>query len=453
MEANTSAAERIAMSDPLDEIRAQLRSSGNHISDGTDTISYTVCGEMVLNRSVSESSACCSLPVKNKLADAIQVTDHLVNKKNLFAYNGALDPISKPVFCNTLDIAQPGLSYLILRTSGTTSQPKFALHEQSSVLNNSKGIAATLGLSADDRVLIPTPIHHSYGLVTAFFPALIAGCSIRFVSNTNVVSLLDAIRAFKPTVMFATPGLIEMLVAVGAKTRIPKVTLTAGDRIRESVFIAYEKQMGKLLNLFGSTEMGAMGISPADQPVEHRAKGGLVPFPGVQLKVVAAKGDTLGTIECKNEFGFLGHLNSNGEVISPHQCDEWFNTKDLGSCLAGEILVRGRADHKINRSGILYSYFEIENAIERACEELQRVVLVKLTSSGMMGSHFAAVCELKKASIVDKKTIRNKCLRHLIKNIVPDVIEVVDEMPLLPNGKVNRVELQNQYAGLVPGLA
>lgn len=467
------------MSEIVECIKKQLATSEDSISDGKQVMSYRECGKRVADDAKNRKSSFNALVLRNKLPEALQVISHLVNQRNFLVLNGSTEiPRTKEsltnfcqniVTCETDDTPghqaafalpvveknlffKPGSgfsddqkSYLVLRTSGTTNQPKFVLHDQQSVLRNSRRVAERLGLGTGDRVLIPVSIHHSYGLVTAFTPALIAGCSIRLISHTNLIRLIEAINSFKPTVLFATPGLVEMLLRVKTSIRIPKVTLTAGDKIREDLFVKYEKQTGTLLNLYGSTEMGAMAVSDGNQALDRRARGGVVALPGVEFKATGSDAQ-LGTILCKNDSGFVQYLNCEAErVETPQHEDGWFDTKDLGRSDGSEIMVLGRSDHKINRNGVLVSYFELETAIESACDELKKVIVVKLPGQNIIGAQFAAVCELKENCTVGENQIRKKCTETLSRSMVPDAIEIVGAMPLLPNGKIDRNFLQKRF--------
>jgi acyl-coenzyme A synthetase/AMP-(fatty) acid ligase len=471
--------------DIIDRMKSELSNSRSVICDDRDSLSYHECGKLVAESRGNVSASFDALTVRNKLPEALQVISHLVNQQSFLVLNGALktDHLKENIttFCQNIitfktfdklvfsEISSLSLtsenpfyvpgnssfdskrSYLVLKTSGTTNQPKFVLHDQKLALKNSKRSAERLGLAPDDRVLIPVSIHHSYGLVTAFFPALIAGCSIKLIGNTNIISLMEAIRSFKPTVLFATPSLIEMLLKVTTRVSIPKVTITAGDKIREDLFLKYEAKIGTLLNLYGSTEMGAMAVSDINQEPGHRAKGGLTALPGIQFNVRNGD-DELSTILCRNDCGYVQYLNYRGEdITAPRDADEWFDTKDLGKLDEKEVRVLGRADHKINRNGILLSYFEIESAIELACSDLRKVIVVKLTTQDIMGTQFAAVCELKEQSNVDEDRIKKECLEKLSRSMVPDLIEIVDAMPLLPNGKVDRNFLQKRFYDIGPG--
>jgi acyl-coenzyme A synthetase/AMP-(fatty) acid ligase len=244
--------------------------------------------------------------------------------------------------------------------------------------------------------------------------------------------------------MYTTPGVIEMLTKLRTSFKIPNVTITAGDRIREDIFLHYEKTVGTILNLYGSTEMGAMAVSPIHQPVEQRATGALEPLPGISFAIKSNANNRPGSIMCKNSFGYLRYLDSTGKTIRSTK-REWFNTKDLGRINEHQLTVLGRADHKINRNGVLLSYFEIENAIEQICPELQNAIVVKTTEKNIIGNEFVIVCKRKENAVITDAQLRQRCLAKLTRGMVPDVVEFVEAMPLLPNGKINRHVLHSQF--------
>ncbi len=462
-------------------IKQRLLNSESLICDEQHTLFYSDC-EPLFTKSTRDTSLDILL-LDNRLPMVLQLIHYLLDQRSFLALNGTSEGAhlkeNFTTFCNKIisfdgkikwsninsgikifdnpffrsrkAIFHEDKSYLVLKTSGSTNRPKFVLHDQSHVLRNALGSASKLTLSPEDRVLIPVPVYHSYGLTTALIPSIIAGCSVKLVSNTNIIRLIEAIKSFKPTVMFATPSLIEMLLKMRTKITIPKVTTTAGDRLREDLFLEYEQRIGTLLNLYGSTEMGAMAVSDVSQPLIDRAKSGVSALPGVELKVQNTK-DQSGAIYCKNENRFIEYLDYDGVSIhSPDNIHNWFDTKDYGQLNGTEIKVLGRSDHKINRNGILLSYFEIENAIALACKELKKVVVVKQQSAqDIMGAQFAIICQPKKDdTIIDHELIRRKCVENLSKSMIPDAIQLVDEMPQLANGKIDRRSLQKKFDHLI----
>ncbi len=469
------------MTEIAELIREQLMGSESVISDDAFSVRYREL-EQQLPKSGPKKTAFNILPLRNKLSRVTQLISYLTNGQNFLvlkdASNDSYTKESITTFCENLvhfqdteDLTLAGIdknhtiypnpffrrddlqldrhkSFFILKTSGTTNQPKFVIHDQALALRNSNRCKERLDLAMNDRVLVPVSVHHSYGLVTALVPSLIAGSSIRLIENTNIIKLIDAIKVFEPNVLFATPGLIEMLLRVKSKFGIPKITITAGDKIRQDLYLKYESQIGPILNLYGSTEMGAMAMSDLKQDASHRSEGGLTGLSGMEFKL-KEDSEKLCTILCKSDSRFFAYLNYEGHRLDENsETEDWFDTKDIGRIDNNELKVFGRADHKVNRNGVLISFFEIESAIELACQELRKVIVIRLNKRDIMGDQFAAICELKDNVFMDEEEIRRQCVRNIDKPLVPAVIVVTTAMPLLPNGKVDRNLLKKEYGSI-----
>src|ERR1044072_6128811 len=168
-----------------EQIGERLSSSGSFIYDDRNVISYQECGKLVAAGKGNSGSSFNALALRNRLPEAVQVIDHIINRRSFLVLNGA-GPVNQSkenitTFCRNVITASPGdhpnfdsiasfslqsenqfhvpetdlsdtdESYLVLRTSGTTSEPKFVLHDQELVLRNGIRCAERLGLGADDK--------------------------------------------------------------------------------------------------------------------------------------------------------------------------------------------------------------------------------------------------------------------------------------------------------------
>ena len=139
---------------------------------------------------------------------------------------------------------------LYLRTSGSTAGPKLARMSHQKWLNNALGCVDRWRLTADDRLSIPVPIFHSYGLGAAFLPGLLVGAAMDLAGGANVLRYVEREERFAPTVAFLTPAFCDMFLTVrkGEVAHRCRLSVTAGDKIkREQVWCdlaAIQKQLG-----------------------------------------------------------------------------------------------------------------------------------------------------------------------------------------------------------------
>jgi len=158
-----------------------------------------------------------------------------------------------------------------LRTSGSMGASKIVVHSHDNFVGNAHNCVKKYALEPSDRVVVPIPLAHIYGLAGAFLPAFAAGCSIDLQSNTNHLQYLAREKAFQPNVAFLTPTLCDLLLNGFSTPRAYKVVVTSGQRIGDELFRCFDQQVGgALINMYGSSELGQPPAST--QAIRSRPK-------------------------------------------------------------------------------------------------------------------------------------------------------------------------------------
>lgn len=343
-----------------------------------------------------------------------------------------------------------------LQTSGTTGVPKLAVYTHRGLRGNALNCVERLQLGGADRIAIPVPLFHMFGLGAAFLPAVAVGASIDLQKAANLIGYLTRERSFEPTVAFMTPSFCESLLKGRKSPRAYRLTVTAGDRLRGDTIERYEAQYGPLVQLYGSTEMGAIAAGSPDDPSEARAQTVGKPLANVEVRLgngtavedgAAGRGpsgtDHVGELWCRHAYGFHGYVDDSGVPVRLDQTDPggWCRMSDLGRISRdGRIQVLGRSDHSVNRSGFLILYADVESTMMRIAG-VETVVIVAHGESEY-GSGMAAFCVPTSGAQIAAGDIRAACLTLLPRRAVPDTIIVVEALPLLPNGKVDRQALR-----------
>lgn len=342
------------------------------------------------------------------------------------------------------DYSGTDLGNVFLKTSGSTDEPKLVKHTIANLLLNSINCVGRFRLKTDDRILIPVPIYHMYGFGAALLPALIKGASVCLLKNTNIIKLIDFTSKFMPSVSYLSPSICEMLVIIGKKNQSNKLYISAGDRIKENIFHEFENKIGKLINLYGSTELGAIATNSFPESVNEKVEGIIKPMPKVKIKIENIINNGKGDIYCMHTCGFSEYVNLEGKTL--YENKDWFATQDLGMIVnANSFKIIGRKKNSINRNGILISFSETEALIEAYIKEVKAVVLTAKDEDTMRGNKLIAICELNKDINVNPEDIRSLCKNCLSKDIVPDEVYIIKEMPLLPNNKIDRKKVTELY--------
>lgn len=427
------------------------------ISDGEASVSY---GELpgrfeeldrVFHRE-SEMGDWFVFPCGNTLNEAVLLLWLLERQRSFLLVPPATVTLPVPSFCRLVVRIEKGTGTLgfrangdyspppqwldsapalLLRTSGSTAAPKLALHRHDSLLRNGANCVERFGFSAVDRLLIPVPLYHMYGLGAGFLPAVIAGASISLMEGTNIIRFLDREKTFEPTGALLTPILINMMLRARKGSYPYRVTVTAGDRIAKEAFAMFEQRFGPLFNLYGSTELGAIATTNPDDPPPLRSQAAVQPLPRVDIGIDP-------TIRCRHGSGFECYVDMAGNRLAGVE-NGWFATGDLGAEVGDRrFRVLGRTGNSVNRNGILVAFAEVESLIERGVPGVEHVVVTADREENQRGRHMVAVCQLAAETELDAQEIRRLCFDVMPRYQVPDRVEVMDAIPRLPNGKFDR---------------
>lgn len=339
-------------------------------------------------------------------------------------------------------LAASGEPKLCMRTSGSTGAPKMAVHSHTLLEGNVLNCVKRLRLSSRDRIAIPVPIFHMFGLGAAFLPGAAAGAWIDLQKGANILRYLQREKEFNPNVAFMTPVFSEILLKGRRSPRPYRLTVVAGDRLRGDTFTKYESLFGCLVQLYGSTEMGAVTSANPDDPVAVRGQTAGKPMSDVQIRLEKGRGEDVGELWCHHKYGFQGYVDETGKPTGQDMKKQggWFCTRDLGRIRPdGCLEILGRSDHSVNRDGLLVFFSDIEKAIV-TIEAIETAVVVSRGES-QRGKRIIAFCVTARGVNISEKDIQASCFDILPRHAVPDNIVIIKSLPLLPNGKVDRQKL------------
>ena len=132
--------------------------------------------------------------------------------------------------------------------------------------------------------------------------------------------------------------------------------------------------------------------------------------------------------------------------FQPRADDEWFETGDLARIRDdGYVEVLGRSGLSVKRDGLLVVFADVEAAVEKV-EGVQRAVIVAAGES-RRGSRLVAVClAAPQGEAPRPEAVRQRCFELLPLYAVPDEVVILESLPELPSGKVDRRALRDLIA-------
>lgn len=462
--------------------------SGSTLSDDRVAICYSDIPqiyeniEQILTAESVDRGACFALECDNSVPVAVILLFLLDNGYNVFLqpktqHKGTARGITgiPPAFCSyvvsttaqdaNVDLAndrffhvaatqghsskRTGAARIYLRTSGSTGAPKTVAHSSWKLEQNSLNCVARLGLQKSDRVTISVPIYHMYGLGAGFLPAVAAGASVDLQNNTNILKFLQREGQFHPSVAFLTPTFCESVNRFRRSHRRYRLTVVAGDRLKEDAFWHHETKVGTMVQLYGSTEMGALAAACPHDSVDVRSKAVGKPMAGAYVeirsggeKAVNTHDGIAGELWCRYEHGFDGYVDECGALTDEFPAAEsrWWNTRDVAQLdPAGNLEIIGRADQCVNRDSRLVAFSFIEGALE-AEGTIDRAVVIP-RGDGSRGKELALFCLGKAGNQLSAEDVKRIAQRVLPKYAVPETVVICSSFPLLDNGKIDRIAL------------
>lgn len=332
--------------------------------------------------------------------------------------------------------------WFFYRTSGSLGASKLVMYSYKQLYLNMLKTAALREFDASHRVALPVPIYHGYGVQSGLLATLHGGASVDFQERSNVLLFLEREADFDPNVAFVTPSFCDMLVRARRSPRRYLYVFTGGDRLSEATFRRSEELHGPMLNGYGSSEFGMLTATDLGMSYELRSRTVGRPLPGIEVRLVPIEGDATpgqGELCVRTHFGFDGYVDLDGRPTGRARSadDGWWRTGDLAQeGPEGTLIVLGRCDISVNRQGVLLPLGEVESRL-RALAGVQEAAAAPGPETPR-GRAIVAFCVLADGSETDGGTLRSSYAQGVPAFAVPDVVRVVEALPKLGTGKLDR---------------
>ncbi|WP_063010324.1 non-ribosomal peptide synthetase [Nocardia kruczakiae] len=346
--------------------------------------------------------------------------------------------------------SDPDAVAYVLFTSGSTGEPKGVEVSHRAAANTIDALAAAFGLDASARLLGLSSLEFDLSVFDIFAPLALGGALVCVDAEIerDARAWARLIAEDEVSVLNCAPGLIGMLLdaADAEALRTLRVVVTGGDRVDAELAHRLRAAVPGLrfAGLGGATEAAIHSTVcevTDDFPADRATVPYGTPLANVAMRVVNERGEdcpdwVVGELWIGGTSvadGYRGDPERTAQRFVEYGGLRWYRTGDLARYLPdGTVDFLGRADHQVKIRGYRVELGEVETALTTLPSVQQAVALV--TGSGRLAAAVRAVG-------VTADELRAALRDLLPTHMIPDLIEIVTEIPLTPNGKLDRAAI------------
>lgn len=340
-------------------------------------------------------------------------------------------------------------------TSGTTGFPKGATLTHRNILNNGYFVGEAMQLTDQDRLCIPVPLYHCFGMVLGNLACLTHGATIVYPNDGfDPLTVLQAVEAERCTGLHGVPTMFIAELAHPSFRQFDLSSLRTGIMAGSPCPTEVMKQVVSRMHMkevtiaYGMTETSPVSCqSSTTTPLEKRVSTVGRVQPHLEIKIIDAEtGRTLPRGEvgefCTRGYsvmqGYWGDAERTREAID---AEGWMHTGDLATMdEEGYVNIVGRIKDMVIRGGENIYPREIEEFLYRhpAVSDVQVIGV----PDGRYGEELCAWIIPKTGGTVTAEEIRTFCKDKIAHYKVPRYVRFVDAFPMTITGKIQKVVMR-----------
>jgi len=345
-------------------------------------------------------------------------------------------------------------------TSGTTGCPKGATLSHHNILNNGYSIGEQLGYTEHDRVVIPVPFYHCFGMVIGNLAALSHGAATIIPGRGfSPAAALEAVQDFGGTSLYGVPTMFIAELALADFASYDLSTLRTGVMagslcpIEVMNRIISEMNMPGMAICYGMTETSPVstmtrGVDPMRQRTETvgRTMPRLESLIVDPLSGAAVRRGEIGELCTRGYSVMTGYWDQPDQTAEAIDAEGWMHTGDLARMDEdGYIVIEGRMKDMVIRGG--------ENVYPREIEEflythpdIQDVQVIGVPDARYGEELLACVILKPGAAALDAASLAEFCRGKLAHYKIPRYVDVRESFPMTVSGKIRKVEMRQEAA-------
>ena len=339
-------------------------------------------------------------------------------------------------------------------TSGTTGFPKGATLSHHNILNNGYFNGVTLGLSEQDRVCIPVPLYHCFGMVMGNLMSTAFGATMVYPSEAfDPLEVLRTVEAERCSVLYGVPTMfiaeLDHPEFAGFDLSSLRTGTMAGSPCPIEVMrrVIGEMHMEEVTIAYGMTETSPVSFQSAtDDPIERRVSTVGRVHPHVEVKVVNQDGKVVpsgetGELLTRGYSVMRGYWNDEEKTRESIDGAGWMHTGDQATIDAdGYCNIVGRIKDMVIRGGENVYPREIEEFLYRH-PKVQDVQVIGVPDE-KYGEELCAWIKLRDGEDANADEIKAFCKDQIAHFKVPRYVRFVDEFPMTVTGKIQKFKMR-----------
>ena len=339
-------------------------------------------------------------------------------------------------------------------TSGTTGFPKSATLSHHNILNNGYMVGESLGLTAQDRLVVPVPLYHCFAMVMGNLGCITHGTTLIYPNDGfDPLLTLSAIAEERATGLYGVPTMFIALLDHPRRGEFDLSSLRTGIMagatcpIEVMRRVISEMHMGEVQIAYGMTETSPVSLQTgADDDLERRVTTVGRTQPQLENKLIDTDGNTVARGEigelCTRGYSvMIGYWNNPEGTRAAIDDARWMHTGDLATMDEhGYVRIVGRNKDMIIRGG--------ENVYPRELEEFffthPAVADVQIIGipDARYGEEIVAWIKLHPGHVATALELQGWCKDRIAHFKTPRYFKFVDEFPMTVTGKIQKFRMR-----------
>jgi len=340
-------------------------------------------------------------------------------------------------------------------TSGTTGHPKGAVLSHHNIVNNALLVAECMRIAPGDRICVPVPFYHCFGMVMGNMAAVLKASTIVIPAPYfDALRTIEAVAEEKCTALYGVPTMFRAELEHPEFDRFDLGSLRTGIMagspcpIQLMKRVVAEMHCPEITIAYGQTESSpVITQTTTDDPVELRVTTVGRALPHTEVKIIdPATGKivprgTQGELCTRGYCVMKGYYNNEQATRAAVDSDGWLHTGDIAVMREdGYCRIAGRVRDMIIRGGETIHPREIEEFLY-TCPGISEVQIVGVPSA-KYGEEVAAWVKLQPGAALSAEEIRTFCRGKIASFKIPRYVKMVNEFPMTVTGKIQKFRMR-----------